>query len=292
MRTTTTKIFSLCLFLLGAAQLMGASCEEERVLDTASGGDETRRTALKLFFGQNVTDSIDDGQGDNTDWKEVRVRESGNMGVIISIDKTANLRGEITIHDGFGTLLERRDIKSSDNLYTFDRIPVDQGEYYVKVFVNRGASVYTAGATFDALPGANVQRPPIDNEVNSGNGGNKVRIGPGPRIDKDPKDPVEKEPVEKEPVEQEPVESDDNEFINLTGRIVRFVPLDDGGAQLTISGLGSDNGVASGAVGTIVGLGQKFRITRVQRRGAVAITKADAEQLEPYKSVVVRVKKP
>ena len=279
--------FSLLLF---STQTMGSACEEERILDTASGGDDTRRTSLKLFFGQNVTDSINDPQGDNTDWKEIRVREAGTMGVIISIDETSDIRGEVTVHDGFGTLLERRDLRSSDKLYTIDRIPVDQGEYYVKIFVNRGASVYTAGATFDALPGATVtRRPPVNTprESTTKSTGGSVKTFREGKVEKiDPKEPETK--VENDPKEE--VDTGDD-FISLTGRIVRFVPLDDGGSMLTISGLGSDNGVTSGPVGTIVGLGQRFRITRVQRKGAVAVTKAEAENLKPYKSVVVRVKK-
>jgi hypothetical protein len=284
------------VFLIGGVVMLGlvlqaSACEEERILDTASGGDETRRTALKLFFGQNVTDSINDLQGDNTDWKEIRVREAGTMGIIISIDNPRDMRGEITIHDGFGTLLERRDIRSSDNLFTFDRIPVDQGDYYVKLFVNRGASVYTAGATFDGLPRAEFERLPPRVEPGTDN-----EVGTGPRVRRDPKTNEgpggDKKNDETEVKEASTEVPDTGEgFLSINGRIVRFVPVDDGGAVLTIAGIGSDNGASAGMVGTIVGLGKKFRITRVQRKGVVAYTKADPEELEPYKSVVLRVKR-
>jgi len=291
MQEKTRKLAILGMVLLFGLVLQASSCEKERVLDTASGGDETRRTALKLFFGQNVTDSINDGQGDNTDWKEIRVREAGTMGVIISIDNPREMRGEITVHDGFGTLLDRRDIRSSDNLFTFDRIPVDQGDYYVKVFVNRGASVYTAGATFDGLPGAEIRRPVLRPE---GDPENKTKFEPRVRPNKDPKDRDNKDEKNEVPETKDETKDPPDEsagFVSINGRIVRFVPIDDGGAMLTIAGIGSDNGASAGMVGTIVGLGKKFRITRVQRKGVVAYTKADPEELEPYKSVVLRVKR-
>ncbi len=287
-RSPLTRLTLYGLVVLFASLLMAGSCEKAREFDKQSGGDDTRKSAKKLFFGQNVTDSIDDPQGDNTDWKEIRVREPGTMGVTISIDNPRQMHGEISIHDGFGTELERRPIAVTDNIYTFDRIPVYQGDYYVKVFVDRGASVYTAGARFEGELKANIT-PPIETDepdpIKRGGGG-RGNGGGGATKDPEPKEVV----VEKvEPVDP-PVE-DESQFLSINGRIARFVPMDEGGTMLTIAGFGSDDGVTAGMSGTIVGLGQSFRVTRVSRKSSFGVTKAEAEQLQPYKVVVVRVKK-
>lgn len=290
MNKSTTSVRRALLAGLGLALVLGACVERPKEYDWSSGGDELRKNARKLFVGQNITDSISDPKGDHTDWKQVRIREPGTMGVTVSIDSTRTMDGYISIKDGFGVELERRPISAGESLYVFDRIPVYQGDYFIQLFIETGDSVYTAGVTFDALPGADI--PPPDPDQNGGGG---VVVGPrnggggggggGVVVPKDtPKDEPRDEPKD------EP-KDDDEGFVSLRGRIARFVPLDEGGTLLTIAGFGSTDGVSAGMSGTIVGLGQSFRITKVTPRSAIAVTPAEAEQLGPYKTVMVRVKK-
>lgn len=281
------------LWLLLLALYLGASAcvSKEREFDWNSGNDHLRKDARKLFIGQRVTDRISDPEGDHTDWKTIRVREPGTMGVTISIDDTRGMKGFISLKDGFGVELERRPVVNSTTLYVFDRIPVYQGEYYLQIFADRGQSVYTVGVTFTPLPDGAV--PPPRNGDNAGGGvvssGGNTGGGGGFKRPDETGEPEGGEP-DKDPDTTTP-ETSDEEFTSLRGRIVRFVPLDDGGTQITISGFGSRDGVAAGMSGTIVGLGAAFRVVKALPQSAVAVTSAEAEQLGPYKGVVLRVKK-
>lgn len=293
---------ALCL-VLGACLLATACARPPKQYDTNSGGDETRQTARKLFPGQNVTDSLDDPGGDHTDWKELRIRENGSLSVTVALDDVRGIEGFISIKDGFGVELERRPINPSDNLYNFDKIPVYQGEYYVQVFLETGKSTYTVGAAFDPLNkggvlagggqanggsgGAGDNNP----AVNTGGGGVAVRPrnGGGGKVQSGGEQGSQDSGTTV--VQDAPPAEDDSNFQSLRGRIARLVPLDGGGTQLIISGFGSADGVTAGMSGTIVGLGQGFRVTAVRSTGATAVTQAEAEDLGPYKTVVLKVKR-
>lgn len=286
----TRNFFTLSsMGLLVVLLTMGTGCiEEKKQYDTASGGDHNRKQAKKLFVGQNVTDSIDDPAGDHTDWKELRIREGGNLSLTVAIDNTNGMKGFVSIKDGFGVELERRPINHSDRLYTFDKVPVYQGEYFVEIFVDAGRSTYTVGASFEPFnKGVVVARPPQDNfnsdqtqRPNTGNPGGKARPGGNAgvgKIDPPPLDP--------------PPEEGGEDTVALRGKISRCVPLDEGGSQLIISGFGSRDGVVAGMRGVIVGLGQGFRVTNVRANSATARTAAESDVLSPYKTVVLKVKK-
>jgi hypothetical protein len=297
---TLTRL-ALTLALLGVA--LGGCPQPQRQLDLNSGGDETRNTAKKLFPGQNVTDSLDDPNGDNTDWKEVRVREEGTLNLTVAIDDTRSVGGFISVKDGFGVELDRKPINRSDNLYTFDKIPVYQGEYYVQVFVEKGRSTYTVGATFEPLQQASVLVQPNDGGSKWAGGNGKPpkdpadpKNPPDPKDPKDPKDPALTPPDPKEVVVppgevKPPVEEPESNLVELRGTISRTTELESGGTELVISGFGSRDGVTQGMSGTIVGLGQAFRVTQVRATNVTAVTGADTEKLQPYKSVILKVKK-
>jgi hypothetical protein len=296
------RALALCL---GAALLMGAlACAgPPKQYDTNSGGDENRKTARKLFPGQNVTDSLDDPGGDHTDWKEVRIRENGRLGVTVALDDIRGVDGYISIKDGFGVELERRPISSSDNLYNFDKLPVYQGEYYIQVFLETGKTTYTVGAIFDPdNKGGAVVAVPIDDNPDPGgrrnntggtSGGVAVKSDKGGQsgTSGEVTPPPDDKTVIAPPDVGKPSEEDDANFTSLRGRIARIVPLEDGGTQLIISGFGASDGVTAGMSGVIVGLGQSFRVTQVRATGATALTSANAEDLGPYKTVLLKVKR-
>lgn len=262
--------------------------------NTQTGGDGTRDVAKALFPGQNVTDSISDPEGDHTDWKVVRIREPGNMSVTIAIDTTRGMDGSIAIRDGLGVELERRPINASDNLYTFDQIPVYLGEYFIEVDVDSGASTYTAGVKFEGLPTAHVDTvreiDPIETPKWNG-------VGKPPKeTPKDPVNPVEgpKDPVN--PVEG-PKDPDVGEpavgasIVTLQGYIIRIAPIESGGSLLTITNMGSADGVKPGMSGTIVGLSNGFQVTTVRAHVTFATTQADAEDVKEHKNVTMQVKR-
>ena len=107
-----------------------------------------------------------------------------------------------------------------------------------------------------------------------------------------PKHPDTKvEPDKPDEGEPDAPATDDAEMVTLRGRIVRVIPQEDGGAQLTIVGVGSSDGLATGMTGTILGCGKNFRVTSVTKRGALAMTPAEAEEVKPYHNVVIKFKR-
>ena len=69
----------------------------------------------------------------------------------VAIDSTRNMKGFVAIKDNYGLEMARRPISTNDNVYTFDRLPVYPGAYFVQVFADQGRSVYTTGVTFEPL---------------------------------------------------------------------------------------------------------------------------------------------
>jgi hypothetical protein len=274
------------ILAIGGVLLTLWGCPPPRQLDWNSGGDETRDHARKLFVGQNVTDSVDDSNGDNTDWKLIRIREPGDLDITVAMDNTRQMNGYVSIKDGFGIELGRRAINSSENLYTFSGLPVFQGEIFVQVFVDRGRSPYTAGVAFRPTETGTAVGPRlIEVPVRDTKGGKGRRVGGDGLPPDDPKDPLPDTTPDTTPEVEDP-----GVAITLRGRIERIVELEGGGSQLIIVGFGSADGVRAGMRGQIVGLGAGFRVTRVGRKSAVGVTSAKAESLGPYKTVVVRVK--
>lgn len=258
--------------------------------DWDSGGDESRDRAKSLFIGQNVSERISDPDGDHTDWKVVRVRESGSMSVTIAVDNTRGMDGFISLKDSFGVELDRKPLNASDVLYTFDKIPVYQGDYYIELKIEQGSSPYTAGVSFEALPKVATNEifiPPPDPP--NGGGGGRVKPGTGPVA---PPTSVASAPTTAPPEEiAPPVEPAGDSTVTLKGYIVRIAPREEGGSLLTITGLGSADGVKSGMSGTILGLNAPFQVTAAAPRAAYAFTKAEAEDVKLHKNVTLTFKR-
>ena len=117
-------------------------------LDDRTEGDGVRDQSMGLFVGRTVTDRIDGEVGDNTDWKYVDTVDPGRLRLELSFDNPERLvEGELEFADEFGSRLDRRLISPGQSSYIFaqevENVPA---KFYVKVFVRKGASVYSVGA--------------------------------------------------------------------------------------------------------------------------------------------------
>lgn len=281
-----------------AAVSLAWGCQEPQVkYDYGSGPDRNRVGARKVFPGQRITDSLNAEVGDHTDWKEISIPEPGTMAVTVALDDTRGMKGFVSLKDSFGIEMDRRPLNASDNLYTFDRVPVYQGAYFVQVFADKGDSVYTTGVTFEPLnrrvrsqPRA-LPQPEPKPTVRYSSRPKAKPAEPAPAAEPVKTEPVA-EPTKAEPDKlDEPVVEPGEEAVLVRGRIIRITPREEGGAILAISGLGSADGVTVGMDGVISKLGVGFAVTQVRANSATAATKADPDKIKGFTNVVVKVKK-
>lgn len=123
-------------------------------VDGRSEGDQDRDLARGVFLDHTVTDRLDGGEGDNTDWKYVDVAEQGTLRVTVAVDRPDSLRdAEVVFYDEFGGLLKRHPVEPQENVYVFEldieKIP---NKFFVRAFTKDGSSTYTVGARLTPPP--------------------------------------------------------------------------------------------------------------------------------------------
>lgn len=290
------------LFLLVLVGCGGVASE----LDGKSEGDEVRDQSLALFLDRTMTDSLDGGDGDNTDWKYLDVVEKGGLRVDVGIDQPETLKGgEIELFDEFGKRLDRRLIMPNQTSYNFelevDKIP---NKYFVRTFTREGRTSYSVGARLAPDPGeppprtvVQVQPEPEEPEPAEApiscpagmtlkgkrclcpaglvKAGNKcVEKKPPPVVVEAPKTQAPPPVVVEAPKTQAPVaQGSERTKVTVTGSVVRVVPSEDGRSATISIRLDSDFDMTKGAQGTLYKNGNeeaRFTVTRAKGRQALA----------------------
>lgn len=125
-------------------------------LDSNSEGDEVRDQATGLFLDMTRTDSIDGGEGDNTDWAYLDVIDPGGLRISVGFDNPERLEGAyVSLFDEFGKRLDRRLIVPNTTSYVFEQdVEKVPNKFYIKVFSKGGKSVYSLGARLALTPTA------------------------------------------------------------------------------------------------------------------------------------------
>ena len=293
--TSSRRVGLLDVVALGAMIAASACAKPEIGIDDNSGADYSRVGARKIFPGQRITDNINASVGDNTDWKEIPIREGGTMAVTVAIDNVSGMRGHVALKDTFGLELDRKSISDNNGQYTFDRVPVYPGNYFIQVFAERGKSVYTAGVSFEptnkpaprvrvkTVPGAEPSRPyrPY-----------RPRTGTNTTTDDTTDDTTDTTDTTDDTTTDDRTDvTPAQEFTTVSGRITRITPREAGGAFVQIEGVGSANGVAPGMRGSIQGTSASVTITQVRPNSATATTSADAETIKSSSGVTIRIPK-
>lgn len=125
-------------------------------LDSNSEGNEVRDRANGLYFDETRTDSIDGGEGDNTDWSYLDIADPGGVRISVGFDNPEKLEGAyVALFDEFGKRLDRRLVVPNTTSYVFDRdVKKVPNKLFVKVFTKDGKSVYSLGARISLEPKA------------------------------------------------------------------------------------------------------------------------------------------
>lgn len=290
--------------LLALAGCGGVASE----LDSKSEGDEVRDQSLALFLDRTMTDSLDGGDGDHTDWKYLDLVEKGGLRIDVGIDQPEGLKGgEVELFDEFGKRLDRRLIMPNQTSYFFEleveKIP---NKYFVRTFTREGRSSYSIGARLAPDPGEPEPRPvvvrpepeepePAEAPVTCPAGqtlkgkrcvcpaglskvGSKCvekKAAPPPVVVEAPRTQAPPPVVAEAPRTEAPpqVGSAGRSTVTVTGSVVRVVPSEDGRSATISIRLDADFDMKKGGQGTLYKNGNeeaRFTVTRARGRQALA----------------------
>ncbi len=303
---------STSLYLTGslvAGLALSAGCaNSKKGLGEAATLDRRRYGALVVFLDSQVTDSLDVPKGDRVDWKYVDVAKPGEIRVAVAFDNPERVGGEVVLRDTFGTVVERQRVSAARGLYAFSPVNAVRGRYYIEIAADKGASVYTVGVLFDEpdLGGFFTEKSRFSRPKNQGGGqgsarrpGNGGGGGGGGAAGRPSDRPGDKPSATTDDPSAKPggeggleVPEEGAGTLIVRGSIRRLTPVEGGGTNMVIV-LGGDASpeIKSGVSGVVTGLG--VRVTVRSRNGNIArgFTKAEFEELQPYKSVVFRLKR-
>lgn len=158
---TPARKLLLGALALACAALLTACGEVEIKPDSASGGDEERPGAKSLRMETLTDDYISAPEGDNTDWKFVKVDQQGILELTVYWDNR-EVDAIIDVRDRFGALLDSR--RHSAELEK-DKIElrVRPGTHFVRLYTELGESVYTINAEFKSFyhSGDDLEQVPV-----------------------------------------------------------------------------------------------------------------------------------
>ncbi|MCB9549545.1 MAG: hypothetical protein H6706_27390 [Myxococcales bacterium] len=165
--------FSVLGTALGGALLLGGCGDLEIRPDSASGKDADRSGAEQLFVDKLMDDFLSAPDGDNTDWKFFKVTDRGFLKLTVFWDEHKSVDAVVDVRDRFGALLDSR--RHSPELEKDEvELRVEPGTHFVRLYTEKGASVYTIEAKFQAFD----YQPPEQEDVRPVDVG-QVLLDPG-----------------------------------------------------------------------------------------------------------------
>ncbi len=140
MKTLLRSIGALAAFLLAGLLV---ACAPDR----SSGPDAERHTATYLENGKWVTDSVDQGAGDTTDWKVLVLEDTGFLTLeLVFDDPSANVTVEL--FDRFGKPMARATHRAGDGPQLKLTTDVGIGKVFARITAGKGTKTgYTIKAS-------------------------------------------------------------------------------------------------------------------------------------------------
>ena len=254
-----------CTLILAAAGLVGCAVESQRP-DWDSGGDHKRDLAKRSPVGRAVTDSVDAGKGDHTDWKYIPVPGPGRMKLRVSVDNP-KVGATILFIDNLGQPLGRARVDGKTRVYEFEE-EVEEGKYFVKFQTAKFGSTYTVKTTFEPEQVAVVET-----------------VEPGKTKRRRRKKKDKPEDVAATPEE----EGDAATTIVIVGKVVNKIPWADGKKTRITFDKGEVHGVKPGATAAISG-GPTMKVKEVHESASVGIAKVKPAQISEGTKVTITVR--
>ncbi|MCB9529602.1 MAG: hypothetical protein H6701_14640 [Myxococcales bacterium] len=272
--------------ILFVAVLLGACSTEDTVKpDAASGDDAERGHAQELFLDKLTDDFLDAEGGDATDWKFFKIRDKGILTLTVYWDNK-DVRSIIDVRDRFGALLDSRRHSSElekDKL----ELRVEPGTHFVRLFTEKGESVYTIEAVFqrfDHTPSDDVRPVATSGDLLGDPLGGDPRPRAKPRGRRGGGTPRPR-----------PQPTNDGAGEMTSARIVRLLPSASGRGTIITIDKGTENGVTVGSTGHIVDddgsalKGGTLRVIDAREKTSRAETELSRNNIAHRRRVRVRV---
>lgn len=270
-------------FALGLGGLLSACVADEVKPDGASGPDAEKTGATELFLDKLTDDFVHAEGGDATDWKYFKIKEKGILTLTVYWDNK-DVRSIIDVRDRFGALLDTR--RHSPELEKdVLELKVEPGTHFVRLFSEKGESVYTIEAVFQQF-----DHSPQDDFRPTVVGGDLL----GDPLEDDARPRPRKRRGRSKPRPQPRKKPVDDGGPTVKATIVRIQP-GRRGTVLTLN-RGSDHGLQRGDTGYIVDgqgrllKGSEFTIESTLARSSVAKTAMKAETIVDHRRVRVRTR--
>ena len=262
--------------------VLTAACGNVEVRpDSQSGGDHERPGAKQLVLDKLTDDYVNAKEGDNTDWKYFKIKQKGILELTVYWDNR-DVDAYIDVRDRFGALLDTRRHSAELEKDQID-IKVESGTHFLRLYTEKGASVYTIEAIFQPFDHSPEDDVTPEAVPLGGDFFGEPLPAPAPIVDKPGRRRRRRPANVKQPAATE-------QGVPVNGTIVRIIPGKRRLSFLTIS-LGKKDGITQGTKGWILDEngrrmeGGAVRVTRVGAKSSQAETPMTKEQIAQRRRV-------
>jgi len=268
-----------------ASALLWACGDVQIRPDSRSGEDFERAGASQLFFDKLTDDYVDGPNGDNTDWKFFKVPAKGFVKVTIywdskDVDATAEIR------DRFGAIIQNwthsKELEKDEQ-----EMKVEPGTHFIRLNVNKKASVYTMDVTFQAF-----DTDASDEAIPEAVGGDDLLGEPIPEAMPDKLTRGRPRPLPTGRAGPRPAEAPAGGNVEAT--IFRILAGQNNKGSIVTINRGEGDGIRIGHQGQIscpaggALPGGTINVTKVNAKSATAVTAATPQQIGNCRDVKVK----
>ena len=249
--------------LAALAAVAGGCAVEAQRPDWDSGGDHKRDLAKRAPLGRAVTDSVDAGKGDHTDWRYIPVPGPGHVTLRVSMDNP-KVQATVLFIDNLGQPLGRARTDGNTRVYEFDE-EVQEGNYFVQVQSSKYGSTYTVKTEFEP------------------------EEAPAPEV-------AEAKPKRRKPKKDDPAavvapveEPAEAPSVVIIGKVLNKIPWDEGKKTRITFDRGEIHGVKPGATAVISG-GPTMKVKEVHEGASVGFAGVKAAHITEGTKVTITVR--
>ena len=277
----------LSRWLLASGFSLLACGDVEVKPDSRSGEDFERAGATQIFFDKLLDDFLDGANGDNTDWKFMKVPAKGFLKVTVFWDNK-EVDAEVEIRDRFGVIVQSwqhsRELEKDEQ-----EMKVEPGTHFVRLHVNKKASVYTMDAHFDAF-----DTDATDEAIPEAMGGDDLLGEPIPDAmpEADPTPRPGRRPGP--PGVRPPPRPEGGPASTVEGTIFRMIAGPNNKGTIITLNVGEEKGIKIGSSGQIwcpaggALSGGTFTVSSVAAKSAKAMTPLNSQQIGICRDVKVK----
>lgn len=252
--------------------------------DSKSGEDFERAGAQQIFFDKLADDFLDGTNGDNTDWKFMKVPAKGFLKFTVFWDNK-EVDATVEVRDRFGVIVQSwthsKELEKDEQ-----EMKVEPGTHFIRLHVDKKASVYTIEGHFDAF-----DTDATDEAVPEAMGGDDLLGEPIPDATPMEAGPRKVKPTGKPgPRPAAPPPSG----ASVEGTIFRMIAGPNGKGTILTLNVGEEKGIRIGSQGQIwcpaggALPGGTLNVTKVNAKSATAMTAVTPQVIGNCRDVKVK----